>query len=93
MQKHAHASEVNIEMTIKDKWLTLTISDNGCGFDAHNTDKPDDYGIGLRNLAERVEYHLGEFNVHSSKDGTQVTARIPKASYANTHTATQGPSV
>lgn len=93
VQKHAHASEVNIEMTIKDKWLTLTISDNGCGFDAHNTDKPDDYGIGLRNLAERVEYHLGEFNVRSSNDGTQVTARIPKASYANTHTATQGPSV
>ncbi|MEI8647332.1 histidine kinase [Paraglaciecola sp. Hal342] len=92
VQKHARATEVNIEMTIKDKWLTLTIKDNGQGFDADNNSKSDDYGIGLRNLAERVEYHLGEFSVHSSQAGTQVTARIPKTSYANTLPVKEGPA-
>ena len=90
VQKHAHATEVNIDMSIKDKWLTLSISDNGRGFDTELNNKADDYGIGLRNLAERVEYHLGEFSVQSSASGTIVKARIPKISYANNPSATKG---
>jgi two-component system NarL family sensor kinase len=90
VQKHAHATEVNIDMSIKDKWLTLSISDNGRGFDTELNNKVDDYGIGLRNLAERVEYHLGEFSVQSSTSGTIVKARIPKISYANNPSETKG---
>ncbi|MEH6711958.1 MAG: ATP-binding protein [Paraglaciecola polaris] len=90
VQKHAHATEVNIDMSIKDKWLTLSISDNGRGFDSQLNDKADEYGIGLRNLAERVEYHLGEFSVQSSSSGTLIKARIPKTSYANNQTVTKG---
>jgi two-component system NarL family sensor kinase len=92
VQKHAHATEVNIELLIKNSWLTLIISDNGRGFNTQENKYDKGYGIGLRNLAERVEYHLGEFNVQSSKNGTLVTARIPKTSYANNQTTNKGAS-
>jgi len=37
----------------------------------------------LRNLAERVEYHLGEFTIVSSSQGTIITTKIPKSSFEN----------
>jgi two-component system NarL family sensor kinase len=84
IRKHAGASQIQIELSLKNRWLTLSISDNGCGFDTQFNNKQEDYGIGLRNLAERVEYHQGEFKVQSSPQGTNITVRIPKTSYANT---------
>jgi two-component system NarL family sensor kinase len=43
----------------------------------------DEFGIGLRNLAERIEYHSGVFKVTSTEKGTRVTAKIPKSCFAN----------
>lgn len=80
-QKHAKASNVVIELAINQAWLSLTIRDNGQGFDTNA--KLDDFGIGLRNLAERIEYHSGIFEVTSTKEGTSVTAKIPKSCFAN----------
>ena len=57
IQKHAQASHVVIKLSINNSWLTLTINDNGIGFKGHKNNYNDDYGIGLRNLAERIEYH------------------------------------
>lgn len=87
IQKHAKASCVVIELAIIQNWLTLTINDNGKGFDTKAIkDKEsniDEFGIGLRNLAERIEYHSGIFSVTSTAKGTQITAKIPKSSFAN----------
>jgi two-component system NarL family sensor kinase len=83
IRKHAGATQVQIELSLKNRWLTLCISDDGCGFDTQFNNKKVKYGIGLRNLAERVEYHQGEFNVQSCAKGTNVMARIPKTSYYN----------
>ena len=87
IQKHADASSVVIELVINQAWLTLTISDNGKGFDndANIESKAnlDEFGIGLRNLAERIEYHSGIFKVTSTAKGTKITAKIPKSCFAN----------
>jgi two-component system NarL family sensor kinase len=86
IRKHAGATQGQIDLSLKNRWLTLSISDDGCGFDTQFNNKKENYGIGLRNLAERVEYHQGEFNVQSCAKGTDITARIPKTSYANEQT-------
>ncbi|MBL4822337.1 MAG: cache domain-containing protein [Colwellia sp.] len=87
IQKHAKASNVVIELVINQAWLTLTICDNGKGFDTsvsiENQTNLDEFGIGLRNLAERIEYHSGIFKVTSTEKGTKVSAKIPKSCFAN----------
>lgn len=83
IEKHAEATEVSIDLSINKKWLTLTIIDNGQGFDTEPGSNKNVFGIGLRNLAERVEYHCGQFEYHSSSQGTAIKARIPTASFVN----------
>ncbi len=83
IEKHAKADHVEISLRFDKNWLTLTIADDGKGFDINSVNEISDCGIGLRNLAERVEYHLGEFTVISSSKGTTITAKIPKCSFVN----------
>jgi len=83
IEKHAKAEHVEISLSFDKNWLTLIIADDGKGFDINLVSEINDCGIGLRNLAERVEYHLGEFSVVSSSKGTTITAKIPKCSFEN----------
>jgi len=83
IEKYAQASEVVIELSMTKKWLKLSITDNGKGFDVAAYLKGSKLGIGLRNLAERVEYHSGEFEFKSSSSGTIIIAKIPKISFVN----------
>lgn len=83
IQKHAKAKNVIVNLSIKNKWLTLTISDDGIGFSMDKKNVTFNNGIGLRNLAERVEYHMGEFNIKSSAEGTNIIIKIPTASFVN----------
>jgi len=56
--KHAKASEIHIVMSeIKGKF-TLSIADNGIGFD--NRKNSDNMGIGIRNITSRVEFYRGK---------------------------------
>jgi two-component system NarL family sensor kinase len=80
IQKHAKAESVLIALSVENNWLTLIIKDDGIGFDNEMTNNK---GIGLRNLAERVEHHQGKFAIKSSKMGTTVTVKIPTVSFAN----------
>jgi len=80
IEKHAHASQVTIDLSIENKWLTLVIADNGQGFSKGAVQQS--FGIGLRNLTERIEYHSGELHISSSKHGTKITANIPTHVFA-----------
>jgi two-component system NarL family sensor kinase len=80
IQKHAKANNVLIDLSIKNNWLTLVIKDDGVGFNIETTNSN---GIGLRNLAERVEYHHGKFGITSSQKGTLITVKIPTTSFVN----------
>ncbi|MCW3017668.1 MAG: two-component system sensor kinase [Solirubrobacterales bacterium] len=72
--KHAHASEVRITVDVGDRWIVLTISDNGTG------GADPSRGSGLIGLHDRVEALGGALAVHSEPGaGTVLTAQIPVA--------------
>jgi len=91
IKKHAKANNVLIDISVQDSWLTLSIKDDGLGFDINAKKQNDNYGIGLRNLAERVEHHSGKFNITSSDKGTEITVNIPTSSFTKDfhHTTTK----
>lgn len=73
--KHAEAKKVSIELVRHDEELILIIEDDGRGFD---TAKTENHGIGLKNIATRVEYLNGNVNFDSSiGKGTSVVIEIP----------------
>lgn len=76
--RHADADEVHISLLTTPKHVTLRISDNGKGFE-RTKDTPSTghtQGMGLTNMAERIAYYDGTFNVKTDRQGTTITARI-----------------
>lgn len=75
--KHADASEVIINVTQSLNVIETKISDNGKGFNIHET--PSKYqGMGLENMKSRIEFLKGKFSVNSEQGkGTQVFVKIP----------------
>jgi PAS domain S-box-containing protein len=55
--KHANAADIYIAMSGKKGAFTLTITDNGIGFD--NTKKTGHTGIGMENIRSRAEFYKG----------------------------------
>jgi two-component system, NarL family, sensor kinase len=80
IERHSSATEVNIAIGIRGRWLVLSIRDNGNGFDVAslNRNKSPMVGIGLRNMHERLSYHKGVFTIESNRSGTIIEAKIPK---------------
>ena len=60
--KYSKATMIIVEVLLNDNVLTMTIADNGIGF---NIDAVKD-GIGLANMKRRVELFSGKFEVNSS---------------------------
>ncbi len=81
IERHANASHVDISIELKGKWLVLSITDNGTGFDVESLERSRSptVGIGLRNMQERLSYHKGQLKIKSSHKGTRIEARLPKA--------------
>jgi two-component system NarL family sensor kinase len=74
--KHAAASQLDIQLTIEDDEVSVTIEDNGKGFNSTNYDKLE--GIGLKNIITRVEYLKGTVDISSLPGkGTLVAILIP----------------
>lgn len=59
--KHAKANQVWIHFYLEAKQLNLSIEDNGAGFDVHGDKK----GIGLKNIASRVQKLKGSYKIES----------------------------
>lgn len=77
--RHAHAHQVSVEATRGEKWLVITVQDDGQGFDPTNqTLYTGHYGLlGLRERAHLVE---GTVAVNSSDGkGTTLAFRVPLA--------------
>jgi signal transduction histidine kinase len=71
--KHSQASEVRVQLTYEDPTLTLTVSDNGCGFDASLSS----VGNGIANMRRRLQAAGGACEIRSAADrGVQVTFRL-----------------
>jgi signal transduction histidine kinase len=72
--KHAGAERVWIEITEDDEAVTVSVSDDGGGFDPASTAG----GYGLVGMRERVELVAGELLVDSAHGkGTLVRAKVP----------------
>jgi signal transduction histidine kinase len=51
--QHAQATRLSVSLTQKEKWLTLTIIDNGKGID--QTRLTDERRLGIKGMKERAE--------------------------------------
>ena len=61
--RHAAASEVRLELKLKGATLSITVCDNGRGFDPS---EPGQRGNGLRNMAQRLQQLGGHLRVDSA---------------------------
>ncbi|MEO6522093.1 MAG: tetratricopeptide repeat protein [Mucilaginibacter sp.] len=74
--KHANATSLDILLLCDSKEITVSIEDNGRGFDT--ADKSKFTGIGLKNIISRVEYLKGSVDISSLPGkGTLVAIFIP----------------
>jgi PAS domain S-box-containing protein len=78
IEKHACASQVQVDLAWNENGLTLKIVDNGKGFDIARTQK---YGnrYGLKFMRERIKLLNGSLDVHSEIDsGTSILINVPR---------------
>ena len=69
--KHANATEAIIQFNRNDKRLSVTVEDNGRGFNLNETD--DKTHAGLESVQNRVTYLNGKLSIESEKEiGTTV---------------------
>ena len=79
MVKHAHARTGHVELALEPTRATLTITDDGVGFDAERMRRnPTPNGVGLLGMRERVAYHRGAIDIRSRpREGVRITLSIP----------------
>ena len=72
--KHAHATEVQLHVSLREERLRLVIEDNGCGFDQPPEDA---WADGLRNMRQRLAEIGGECRIQSVVGrGTTITVEL-----------------
>jgi signal transduction histidine kinase len=75
--KHSRASQVKVRLSADGEWVTLTLSDNGRGFDAEQVEHR--AGHGLRNMRDRALNLGGEVTITQAQTGgAEVCARLPR---------------
>ncbi len=73
--KHANASEVLVQLLLEENRLSITVEDNGKGFDVNTLEK--NKGAGWANIRSRVDYLKGKLDLHSdSIKGTSVNIEL-----------------
>lgn len=74
--KHAQSENIFIQLARHERGITLTVEDDGKGFDAENLSTFK--GAGLQNVQSRVDYLKGSFEIQSSPgNGSSFTIEIP----------------
>jgi signal transduction histidine kinase len=75
---HGHAQQIIAELSYTDESLSLTIMDDGQGFDASKAFSDEHFG--LRGMKERIHQLNGKFEITSTPHlGTSVRLAIPRA--------------
>lgn len=74
--KHAEAQEAIVQLAVENNMLSLTVEDDGKGFELSNMNKQS--GIGLDNLRSRVAYLQGSCEIDTRiGEGTTFHINIP----------------
>lgn len=75
--RHAHASHVEIELICEDDLVSLSVHDNGTGFDQAHLSQTGAH-LGLLSMKERVRLAKGRFEIDSTPTkGTHVQVELP----------------
>jgi signal transduction histidine kinase len=72
--RHSAATRVDVRLAWQDGQFSLTISDNGRGF---NPETDNSKGVGLHSMRERVEGLGGTLSLESSSNGTKIEITSP----------------
>lgn len=64
--KHANATEALVQLNRTGELLSITVEDNGVGFDPSTKESKE--GMGMSNLQSRVDFLEGELNIESSNE-------------------------
>jgi two-component system NarL family sensor kinase len=73
--KYAEATEAHVQLTWVENNVSLTVEDNGKGFDVSTLDQ--NKGAGMRNVQARVDYLNGKLDIQSKPDeGTSILVEI-----------------
>jgi two-component system, NarL family, sensor kinase len=76
IMKHARATRVMVQVATQGNELTLTVEDNGIGFDVSATQRLTNSG--WTNIRSRVDFLKGKLDIQSSADaGTSVHITLP----------------
>ena len=78
--KHAKANNIFVRLTQEKDHLTVTIADDGVGFDVHKViDNYEDRGsYGMINLRERVAVAKGDYTINSAPgEGSEIVIHVP----------------
>jgi signal transduction histidine kinase len=77
--KHGGATDVSVSLDVSQTLVTLTVEDNGRGFDVRDVKRPSKEGhLGLYGMRERAGLLDGTVRIASTpQEGTRVIAEIP----------------
>ena len=74
--KHAQTNTATLSIRLHDERLSLTIQDNGIGFNPEHATQGT--GLGLNGAQKRLQLFGGTLDIHSQKtQGTRVTLSVP----------------
>ena len=75
--RHSHARRVDISLVYNGDSVQLSLSDDGCGFEAGLKSQ----GMGLRSIRERVSSIHGTVQIQSAPGhGTRILVQVPTKS-------------
>ncbi len=76
MKKHSGATKAQVRLGRTGAKLSVSVSDEGIGFEAHDLGKKE--GLGIRSMEERAALVGGRFEIHSRPGkGTRIEASVP----------------
>jgi signal transduction histidine kinase len=75
--RHARANRILVILEYAKKWLTLTVSDDGRGFEVEEGLRKADHW-GLKNMQERAaQVHANYTLTSDAGSGTKIEVRLP----------------
>ena len=80
--KHSGTKKVRVEPTLTPEFLTMKITDYGCGFDPRpaSPDHGESRSLGMTTISERTIVLGGTFHIQSTRNqGTTFTLTIPRS--------------
>jgi two-component system, NarL family, sensor kinase len=75
--RHSLATRATLSLDVSADAVTLSMADNGRGFDVTDAFAGPRGGVGLRNMRERLERLAGTLSLMSQAGHTILTARVP----------------